>query len=210
MKQLILAGFVLGMIFSGCSNSRITSSWNAPDIAPAKYKKIIVLGLIGDQDRRIREQMEMHLVGDLKSLGYHAVSSFTEFGPKAFDNLCEQDAVDKIKNSGADAVITVVLLDKSKEQYYVPARRSGYTRSVYYNRFGGYFTTIYDRVYTPGYYVSDTKYFWESNLYEMAAKNLVYSVQTESFDPATSESLGHEYGKLIVADMVSKNILAKQ
>ena len=111
MKQLILAGFVLGMIFSGCSNSRITSSWNAPDIAPAKYKKIIVLGLIGDQDRRIREQMEMHLVGDLKSLGYHAVSSFTEFGPKAFDNLCEQDAVDKIKNSGADAVITVVLLE---------------------------------------------------------------------------------------------------
>jgi hypothetical protein len=35
----------------------------------------------------------------------------------------------------------------------------------------------------------------------------VYSVQTQSFDPGSSESLGHEYGQLIVKDMVKKNIL---
>ena len=44
----------------------------------------------------------------------------------------------------------------------------------------------------------------------MGTKDLLYSVQTESFDPNSSESLGHEYGKLIVENMVKKNALAKQ
>jgi hypothetical protein len=38
---------------------------------------------------------------------------------------------------------------------------------------------------------------------------LVYSVQTESFDPGSSESLGHEYGKLIVGNMVQNKVLVQ-
>jgi len=102
------------------------------------------------------------------------------------------------------------LLDKSKEQYYVPAHRESLPRSVYYRRFGGYYTTVYDRIYTPGYYVTDTRYFWVSNLFDMGSKDLLYSVQTESFDPNSSESLAHEYGKLIVENMVKKHVLVKQ
>ena len=210
MKKIKIAAVILVLIAAGCSSSRITTSWSAANSIPKKYNKVMVLGLITDADRSIRSYMETHMVGDLKTLGYNAVSSLAEFGPKAFDNLCEKDAIDKIKNSGADAVVTIVLLDKSKEQYYVPARRLNYPRSVYYERFGGYYSTIYSRVFEPGYFVSDTKYFWESNLYDMNTNGLLYSVQTESFDPASSESLGHEYGRLIVEDMVKKNVLGKQ
>ena len=63
--------------------------------------------------------------------------------------------------------------------------------------------------YEPGYYVTDTKYFWESNFYDMSTQTLVYSVQTQSFDPANSESLGHQYGQMIVNDMVKNNIVNK-
>ena len=65
----------------------------------------------------------------------------------------------------------------------------------YYNRFWGYRTVLSRRIYEPGYYITDTKYFWESNLYDMSTQKLVYSVQTQSFDPANSESMGHEYGQ---------------
>ncbi|WP_156123606.1 hypothetical protein [Flavihumibacter sp. ZG627] len=75
------------------------------------------------------------------------------------------------------------------------------------NRFWGYYRTIYDRVYTPGYYTSTTKYFWETNLYDLSDMSLIYSTQTESFDPESSERLGHEYGKLIISDLTSKNVL---
>jgi hypothetical protein len=32
-------------------------------------------------------------------------------------------------------------------------------------------------------------------------------VQTQSFDPANSESLGHEYGQMIVKNMISQHVL---
>ena len=69
---------------------------------------------------------------------------------------------------------------------------------------------MYDRIYEPGYYDVSTKYFWESNFYDIETKQLLYSVQTESFDPASAQSLAHEYGKLIVSSMVKYQVLADQ
>jgi len=198
---------LVALALSGCTTSRITSSWKSSDVSPYSYKKILVLGLIHETDRSIQENMENHLVGDLRGLGYEAVSSLQEYGPKAFDKMDENSAIQTLKNNGFDAVLTIVLLDKTKESRYV----AGYTYyspySYYYNRFWGYRTTLYRRIYEPGYYVTDTKYFWESNLFDMSSQKLVYSVQTQSFDPSTSESLGHEYGQLIVKNMVSENVL---
>ena len=65
---------------------------------------------------------------------------------------------------------------------------------------------MYDRFYEPGHYQADTKYFRESNFYDLGTKQLLYSVQTQSFDPST-QSLAHEYGKLIVNNMVKDHVL---
>lgn len=209
MKKLKWIGFALLLAAAGCSSSRITTSWKAENAVPLKYNKIMVLGLIRENDRTIQENMENHFVGDLNDLGYNAVSSLKEYGPKAFDNMDEAAAISKLRNSGVDAIITIVLLDKQKERNYVPGNVYYSPYSFYGNRFWGYRTTLYQRIYEPGYYVTDTKYFWESNLYDMSTQKLIYSVQTESFDPANSEILGHEYGQLIVKDMVNKDILKK-
>jgi hypothetical protein len=69
---------------------------------------------------------------------------------------------------------------------------------------------MYDRVYSEGYYVENTKYFWESNLYDMNDWTLLYSAQSQSFDPSSAEILGHEYGMIITKDMVKKNVLQQQ
>ena len=69
---------------------------------------------------------------------------------------------------------------------------------------------MYDRIYENGYYDVSTKYFWESNFYDLETKQLVYSAQTESFDPGSAESLAHEYGKLILSNMVKNQVLGDQ
>jgi hypothetical protein len=94
-----------------------------------------------------------------------------------------------------------------EENKYIPGNVFYTPYSFYYNRFWGYRTTLYRRIYEPGYYVTETKYFWESNLYKMSNQKLVYSVQTESFDPVNAESMAHEYGKMILEDMVKQNVL---
>ncbi|HEX6847222.1 MAG TPA: hypothetical protein VF144_09600 [Chitinophagaceae bacterium] len=210
MKQLLKIFLAVAFIFSSCTSSRITSSWKAADVQQKQYKKVLVLGLFLEKDRALKEKMEAHIVSDLKALGYDAICSCDEYGPKAFENIKEAEALQKLSGGGIDAVLTVVLLDKTKERYYVPNHVYYSPYSVYHNHWWGYYSTMYDRIYQPGYYAVDTKYFWESNFYDLDTKKLIYSAQTQSFDPSSAESLAHEYGKLIVNDMKNKTVLSIQ
>ena len=208
MKTTIIAGWVILLfLFSCSSSSRITHSWTSNTIGEKNYNKIMVVGLMPNNDRELRENMENHLVGDLTTRGYIAISSLKEYGPKSFENMKEEEAIDTLHASGVDAVVTIVLLDKNKEQYYMPGRVYFSPYFIYQRHFWGYYTTIYNRVYSPGYYQVDTKYFWESNFYNLETKELLYSVQTTSFNPGSTQSLADEYGKLIVSDMAKKGII---
>ena len=207
MKKII--GFVLiTWMFAGCSTSHIISTWKAENAHTGSYQTIMVVGLFNDSTRIYREKMEEHMVGDLKDLGYKAISSYQLFGPRAFDNMTEEAVIAKLKDKGVDAVITAVLLSKEKESRYIPSHVYRTPFAVNQRRFYGYYNTLSERIYSPGYYVEDTRYFWESNLYDMASKELIYSVQTESFDPASPAQLGHEYGKLIVKNMQENGMLS--
>lgn len=205
--QQFSIGLLLILFIAGCTSSKITYSWKAANVKANHYNNILVLGLIRESDHSIRLNMEDHFVDDLNSNGCKAVSSLKQYGPKGFENMDEAEALNKLKNSNIDAVITIVLLDKQKESKYVPGSFGPFQNGYYYNRFWEYRSILFQRIYDPGYYVTDTEYFWESNFYDMKDSKLLYSAQTKSFDPANAEIMGHEYGKLIVKDLVKKHIL---
>lgn len=202
MKKVKNVIFIALLMIIGCTSSKITASWKATNTIQKKYNKILVLGLIHDPDRRIQERMEEHMVGDIIDAGYTAVSALHEYGPKAFDKLDEKAALDKIKNSGFDAIITIVLLDKQKESRYIS--------EVNTRNFENYYGFRYKFILEPGRYVTDTKYFWESNLYDMSDQSLLYSAQTQSFSENNIETMGHQYGKMIIKDMIKKKVLQLQ
>ena len=207
MKLLLFCFMLLNIMFlTGCSSSHLLHSWKAN--TPVKnYNKILVLGLNTDKDPVEREKMEVHLAGDLEALKYHAVPAIKEYGPLSFSDLNEEQLLKKFANSGFDAVLTIVLLDKAKEQQYVRGNVNYQPNDTYRRYLWGYYNTLQDRIFSPGYYITNTRYFWESNFYDLTTRELVYSAQTESFDPTSAESLGHEYGQMIVKDMVKKNLL---
>ncbi len=200
---------ILSIIILSCSASRVTTYWKKPNIAEKSYNKIMVIGVIHEADRSYQERMENHLVGDLRNLGYNAYSALNEYGPKGFDKLSKEEAYKKLRVDSVDAVITIVLLNKEKERYYVPGRISYSPYADYQHRLWDYYNTMRNHISGPGYYTMLTKYFWESNFYDLDTKDLTYSVQTQSFDPASTESLAHEYGKKIVSNMQKNKILSK-
>jgi hypothetical protein len=164
---------------------------------------VLVLALLKDPDRQLRERMEDHLAGDLTELGYTALAATRELGPKTFENMDEKTALASLKDMRVDAVVTIVLLDEQKERTYVaPQPYAGF--------FWHYYDFRYGRMMEPGYYVTDTRYFWETNLYEMPSQALKYSAQTRSFSPSSTEALGHEYGRLMITDMVKKHVLTNR
>lgn len=170
-----------------------------------------MLGLINGTDRSIRESMEQNIAADLRDLGYNVICACDEYNPKAFENMTEKEALAKLESGGVDAVLTIVLLDKIKEKYYVPGNVHYSPYAIYHDHFWGYYTTMYDRVYTKGYYVTGTKYFWETNLYSIDKNTeLIYSAQSRSFDPQSTSDLTSGYGQMIVKDMLKKKVVRDQ
>lgn len=195
------------LLIIACADVRITHSWQSSSASQNRYNKILVVGLFTNKDRALREQMETHLQGDLQALGIHAVSAIKLYGPTSFEQTNEDAFLSKIEGDGMDAALTIVLLDRKKEKHYVPGRVYFSPFYSYHTRIGPYWGIMYDRIYSPGYYQSTTRYFWESNIYDLKTKRLIYSVQTETFDPDEASSLAHQYGKVIVNDIKDKNIL---
>jgi len=210
MKLLRMAVLLAAFSAVSCTSTQVISSWKADQLPATDYKKILVMGIINEKDRTLRIDLENEVVAKLKAQGYNAVSALNEHGPKAFTKMEEDEIASNVKASGYDAVITTVLLDKTKDQNYRPGDVRYRPVGVYYNRFGRYYSTIYDRVYTPGYYTTSTNFFLESNMYDVVTGDLVYSVQGKAFDPSSSAVLSSDYAKTLVNDMKKNGLISRR
>jgi len=210
MKTIKWLLFVLPVLMAACTSSKVTSSWKDPAASKdlTQFKNILVVGM-QPNNRQLKEEMENYLTEDLKKKGVTATASFDAFGPKAFAKQTDDQIADMVRKKGYDGVITIALLDKQNEKSYVPGNVNYTPVGVYYSRFGRYYSTIYDRIYTPGYYSTSTDYFWETNFYDARADKLVYSAQSKSFDPSSITSMSKDYGKLIVTDLTEKGLIDK-
>ena len=189
-------------LLGACSNSKVTSSWkpaNASTLAPGN--KILVLGIIREKDIRLRMQMEGYLVDALKARGFNAVSAYTLYGPKMFGNKDEETVLGQLRNSGINEVFTIALLDHARERNFQPG-------GLYpYSPFWGYYNYWYGQIYNPGYISVTTKFYWESNLYDVASKRLLYSVQSQSSDPSSAGAMGKDYSKAIMKNMTKQGLI---
>jgi hypothetical protein len=200
--------FFLTFLFSlySCSSSEIITSWKSSGHSD-NYKKIMVVGIVKDTGISLRKEMEIHLVNDLKDIGYNAVSALDEFGEGGLEGLEQEQTYVKLCNKGIDAVITIALLDSKKEKYYVPARVKYYSNLYYYNRIWNYNTIQADIALFKGDYEESTRFLWESIFFDLETLSPVYSVQTKTFDPVSLDAMSHEYGRLIIKDMLKKKML---
>lgn len=211
MKKLLVFSVTTALLFTSCDTSKITNSWKAEGAQPIGYKKIVVVALTRNEQRSLRQYMESYLAGDLNALGYNAVTSVSAFGPDLFKGLNEKEAVEKIKSIGADAVVTIVLVDKTEHAGYyntAPSIRFPYEPLV--DRFKRYNTTYFTDEYAASKYGRIENFYWETNLYDLGSQNLIYSVNTSSLDPGSYQKMGSEYGQLIVDNMVDKQVVVKR
>jgi hypothetical protein len=207
MKKLFFIAFI--PLFISCQPSKITQSWTANDVTPKKYQKILVFGVLTQADNDLLVKMEDHLTGDLKDLGYNAVAANKIFPAGTFVKGDTARAIAALNDKRFDAILTIALLDKKKEQKYIPGRIIDYTNQEQFNRFDRYYNSMSGRIFTPDYYTVETKYIWENNFYDLNSKKLIYSTRTRSFDITSKNTLAHTYGLLMIKSLIGKNILIK-
>ena len=207
MKKIFL--FLCAALLLSCQTSKITATWTEKNVSPKKYNKILVLGVLKDNDRELQSKMEKHLVGDLNDLGYSAFAASDVFPSGTFIKGDTAKAIEALNSKGFDAVLTVLLLNKEKETHYIPGRTTNSSYAPYHDRLDLYYYSMYDRIQTEGYYEYATKIFWESNFYDRYSKKMIYSSQTESFDLGSKENLAHYYGALLANNLVKSKVLIK-
>jgi hypothetical protein len=199
----VIAALFTIAILTSCSSSKLTSSWTATNASVlATSNKILVLGIIQDKDIRLRMQMEGWLVDGLKAKGYNAVSAYTLYGPKMFDNKSEEAVLAQLHNSNIDEVFTIALLDKSRQRQYQPG-------TIYPSPFWGYYSYMYGQVYSPGYTTVTTRFFWETNLYDVRTKALLYSAQSETYNPSSASNMARDNSTTILKNMIKKGLITK-
>ena len=214
MKKYIIACFAFfALALASCSSGvKMTSSWNDNAATGTHIKKILVLGLFGEKSRDLREQMENQMADNLNKLGYNAVTSMNEFGPRKFVNISEDRAMRIIDSSYAgvyDGVIVVSIVDKKATKSYVP----GYYSPRPYYGYGWGYSPFYSPFYTPyvyrrGHYQTNRNYSFETNFYNTTDKKLIYSGVSDVSNPTSPGTLASDYSRVVLKDMRKKNVLS--
>jgi len=193
-----------------CSTTtEVTGSWKNPDVTLKPMNTVLVTALTGRNNAR--QTVETDLANALQKDGIKSVRSL-DILPPSFTSSKEPDKealLKKIKGSNVDAILTVALIDQTTESHYVPGSY-GYapmTRFGYYGRFWGYYTNWYPTLYSPGYYTEEKTYFLETNLYDAHTEELIWSAQSETYNPSSLDSFSKEFSATVLSEMKKDGLI---
>lgn len=209
MKFILLLIGVLLLIQSCAPETQITASWKNKAVKANQVSSIMVTALTDKAN--VRQVVEEDLAKGLQEKGYKATRSM-DVAPPKFTEGSEPDKeelLNKIRKTKIDAILTIALIDKDTETRYVPGSY-GYTpvtRFGYYGRFGGYYNTWYPTLYSPGYYTEDKVYFIEANLYDAKTEELLWSAQSETYNPGGLRDFSKDFTSAVIAKMEKDGIL---
>lgn len=207
---LFLALLIGSRLLVGCgASSRITGSWKSPDAGGARHQKILVAAITSNTGAR--QTVETDLVNQLRRKGIQATRSIDVFPPSFTQGTLPPrgEIIERIRQTGHDAVLTASLLDSDSDTRYVPGT-IGYAPvrvHPYYGNFYGYYGHFYPQVYTPGYYATTETYFLETNFYDAASEKLLWSAQSATYDPSSLGRFSKGFAKLTLNRLNRDGIL---
>ncbi len=212
MKTVVFMSVLL--LFSCCKSSTfVTSSWEKQDAHPVTYSNILVVALVDKNRSYLEKAVEENVVTRIREKGYNASAYYDLYGAADLGKNDESTIVNNLENSVGSAILTITLLDTVNKEHFISADANYETMDEVNTRFIGYFTAPYEpsysRRYMPGYFNTDTRYYWETKLYTAVTNELIYSAITDALDPGSSDELADVYSRATVKDMQQRDIFLK-
>jgi hypothetical protein len=192
------SGMLLFLGLVACTDSRIISSWKSSNLKK-DYNHIMVIALT--HDTNAKTIVENDLADALTRDNIRVSKSREVFSPDATQGPLKDEMISKIKGTGADAILTVSLLNRETHTHYVP----GYPG--YAPGFWGYYNFWYPTVYTPGYYTQDHVYYIEANLYDVATDDLIWTAESKTYNPASITGFSRDLAALLARKLVHEKVI---
>ena len=199
---------------SGCSTTTLTGSWRSPEYN-RQIKKIYIVGV--SKQETSRRTFEDEFGRELQTYGIKTVSSY-----KDLKNNKETDLdiiIQKVKANGADALLLTRILNKRTEEVVNPARVSGYSsgpdyydrRSYrpqpYYNNYRDYYDRRYEMTYEPATVSQFQVITLESNLYDSASGELIWSAQLETVKESSMQTMIRDFIEVVTKDLLDQGVI---
>lgn len=216
--KFYLGFIILSVIFQSCGTTTfITDTWEKPGFTGQKFKKIMVIAVTKD-NLLARRTIEDELVRNFKVNGITAITSYNELPHGTFDadndgkidNNEEAKEIlrKKTEELGVDGILVMRLKDLSKETKYVPGATT-WAPSYYFSPYYSYYFGAYESIYSTGYLVNTTKVYIESSLFGVSKEELLYSLLSETIDPASVGDFSKTFSNALVNTLLEAKVLRK-
>jgi len=205
-----LAFIIAGFVFAACSSSKKPAGvWvNKEKIKDKTYKKMFIVVMTADVEAR--STVETDLAAAAVAKGYEAVKSIDVLPVDLKDPKMppKDDLVNKVKETGCDAVLVAALLKKEEAVSFEPGVTT-YSILPYYTYYGACYSNWYPAVSTSDYYSHEKTYFMQSNFYDAASEEIMVAVQSKIFDPSSLRLFSKTYTYNMIKQLEKANIKRK-
>ncbi|KFF17096.1 hypothetical protein [Flavobacterium hydatis] len=169
------------LLYSCGTSSTIVSSWRDPKItiSSENFKKVLVVALVKDEETRRITENRIAASSPIFHTSYQFLNQIN-------NDLTNDQKLKILNDENFDGVVTMRLVSKEKQTDYVP----GIDTSIYYGgynglyggAFGGWYGMYATDFYSPGYYVENTFYIVETNVFSLKHNKLIWTGTTQSSD----------------------------
>ena len=203
----VLLLVVAVMILTGCSSTRLVSSWNDEAVPGGTFKKPLVLAISNKE--AIRGKLEDKFVRELRAIGVEGLQSYRIFTD--LKGVNHTTILNRLPDLGLDCALVVHLVDLKKETVIVPGQTNlyptgAYTMPGHYNSFGTYYAQSYNAVNSPAYSYESKIYTLETNLYDARNGKLVWSAATETMNPSSIDAAVEDFVKVVMKNIAHNKL----
>ena len=199
---LHLISIPLLLVFFGCTPStKITSSWVQNPVQEGGIHSILIIALA--RDTTSRKLWENSFAEQFAGKNRQAIASHTI----AEDPIAPQEEVilKVIQQAQADTVLITHLIDSDTTTKWHPGTVR-YEPSFYSGMYG-YYGHAYRAVYSPPTVTTRTVVSLESNMYDVATKELVWAAQSDTVNPKLLKTDFDSMVKTLMKDLQRKGVL---
>lgn len=202
---LIVLTIFLGATFASAKSTKLIASWKNPEYAPAKFHRVLVLGMSAKPG--VRSDFEDALSHLVTQAGVEAVPGNTILLRPEGTQLNLDYLKTQIKTFKIDAVIVSRLVKVDKSVTYIPGQPL--TPYPWYGSFYGYYSALYPVVYSPDYLREDTTVRVETNVYSVTSGEgqLLWTGVSDTFNPRSAQKVIDSLSKLIVKELQKESLL---
>lgn len=196
------------LLLSGCATTRFTGVWHDESYQGGPIKSIMVVGLARNELNR--NIFESAMVKAFDAQGVHAIPSRQVLGDEA---ISKDNVMEAAKKANVQAVLITRLVGVKKQKYYYPPQ-SYVVPYPYYYRWDTYYPYVYPYPYgqlpyvqSPGY-VQTYKYVdLETNIYDSAQHQLIWSAASQSFDSQNINEVVNDLANLLIKDLKRSKLI---